>query len=387
MFGAADPSPRDHAAVLRPCERDVQEPHRFRELLDPRDGPGPLVRVEVEDLPVARLRVQVVGDVPFVAAPPGGGVPGEGAEHDGELQALGRVHGQDPDQRLVALEPELGALVHRPAPGGGGSAAAQPGGKLRRSEPASGLRFLQEFGEVPEVREPAHPARPGEKTLRAALPVEQLQQDRADAARLPLRAPARDPLRPPAPCRLVLAQGVQRGGVEPEQGAGQRPAYPGLPPRLDERPQQALDLLRLVRLEHAAVVDLDAAHPARAQRFRDQPALGAGADQHRDVRAGERFAADRGLAAHGPSQQARDLVRGRLRGDPARVLLRAMLSGFLRVRQEPEFEGCTVSATAGCGRVAGGSGIEDVALPGGRGTPCGRDARVPGIYGFPLARE
>ena len=353
MFGAAHPSPRDHAAVLRPRERDVQEPHRFRELLDPRDGSGPLVRVEVEDLPVARLRVQVVGDVPFVAALPGAGVPGEGTEHDGKLQALGRVHGQDPDQRFVAFEPELGALVHRPAPGGVGPAAAQPGGELRRCEPAPGLRFLQEVGEVPEVREPAHPARPGEKALRAALPVEQLQQDRADAARLPLRAPARDPLRPPAPCRLVLGQGVQRGGVQPEQRAGKRPPHPGLPFRLDERPQQALDLLRFVRLEHAAVVDLDAAHPPRAQRLRDPPALGAGADQHRDVRAGKRLAVDRGLAARGLSQQARDLVRGRLCGDPARVLLRAMPSAFLRVRQKPEFERGAACGAIGCGRDAG----------------------------------
>ena len=389
MFGAADPSPRNHAAVLRPCERDVQEPHRFRELLDPRDGPGPLVRIEVEDLPVALLRVQVVGDVPSLPRLRAGASQAKGQSTMGNSRPLAActvrilTSASSLSSRSWALSstalPPVAAdrlrlsqaassagASRRPVSASCKSSArcrkfvslrTPPGRARRRSAPPSPSSSFSRTGPMPRTshseRQPAtrsaHPLHAASSSPRAC----------SAAASSPNRAPVSAP-------RTLASR-----------------------PRLDERPQQALDLLRLVRLEHATVVDLDAAHPARAQRFRDQPALGAGADQHRDVRAGKRFAADRGLAAHGPSQQARDLVRGRLRGDPARVLLRVMLSGFLRVRQEPEFEGCTVSATAGGGgspAFPGGSssGASSPSPPGAirSGLPPGRAAAT-GWYGIP----
>ena len=73
------------------------------------------------------------------------------------------------------------------------------------------------------------------------------------------------------------------------------------------------------------------------QCARDQPALVAGADQHRDVRAGERLALDRDLAARAKLQEADDLVGGRARDDGVHVLLREELV-FLGAGVEPELQ-------------------------------------------------
>ena len=332
MLGAAHLPPRDHAPVLRPRERNVEEPHRFGEFLEPFDGHGPLVRVEVEDIPVIVRFAQVIHRVHRLGATRRTArVPGERAEHHGEFESLGPVHGQDLDELLVALDPELDVFVVaiglRPA-------VIQPGGELGRREPFPCFRLLQQLGEMPVVREPARPVPVTEKAFRAGLSFEKLQQDGSDPLRLPVRTPAREPLRPVAPHSFVVAEGQQRSRVEPEQIAGQRPADPGLSPGLGQSPQQALDLLRFARVKHAAVVDLDAAHSAIAECARDHPALRSGADQHRDVRAGQRLTLDRRLAARAELQEAGKLVRSGVRDDGVHVLLRERLAS-LRAREKP----------------------------------------------------
>ena len=254
--------PRDHAPVLRPREGDVEEPHGLGELLQPLDGRRPPVRREVDDLPVTLRRSAVIDRVHGIGPPARlPCVPREREEHHGKLESLGSVHGEDPDEPLVALDAQLRLLVPVVRIG---PAAIEPGGELGRGEPVARLRRLQQLGEMPVVGEPSGTVGVPQEVLRAPLPFEQAQQHRSDAPRFPVRAPVLAPLRPGAPCLLVVSERVQRLRVETEQVAGERSSHPRLPTRIGERPQEAFELLRLARVEHAAVVDLDAAHPALA---------------------------------------------------------------------------------------------------------------------------
>ena len=262
MLGPAHLAPRDHAPVLRPRDRDVEEPHGLGELLQPLQGRRPLVGREVDDLPVILRRAAVMHRVHRIGAPiRPARVPCERTEHHGKFEPLGAVHGEDPDEPLVALDAQLRLLVPAVRIG---PAAVEPGGKLGRGESVARLRRLQQFGEVPVVGESAGAVGVPQEVLRAPFPFEQAQQQGTDAPRFPVRAPVLAPLRPSAPCRLVLSERVQRRRIETEQIAGERSAHLRLPPRIGERPQETFELLGLAGMEHAAVVDLDTAHPALA---------------------------------------------------------------------------------------------------------------------------
>ena len=311
VLGAPHLAPRDHAPELRPGERDVQEAHRFGEFLDPLDGPRPLVRVEVEDFPEPFRRPQVIRGVRHARMPPRtAGIPRERAEHHGELESLRPVHRENLDELLVALEAELRGVV---AAAGLGPAAVEPRDELRRRESFPCLRALRELGEMAEVREPAGAVGAPEEVGRAPLRFQQPQQNRADPLRLPVGAPVREPRRPAAPRVLFIAEREQRPRVETEHVAGERPPNHRLAPGRGDRPQEAFDLLRFAGVEHAAVVDLNAGHAALVQRAGHEPALLLRANQHRNIRTGERLALDRGLAARAEVQEADHLVGGRAR--------------------------------------------------------------------------
>ena len=172
--------PGDHAPELRARERDVQEPHRLGELLQPLDGLRPLVRVEVDDLPVTVRRPPVIHRVHRIPAPPRTArIPRERAEHHGELEALRSVHGEDPDELLVALDAKLDVVVGTVRVR---AATVQPGGELGRGEPFARLRRLQQLGEVAHVGQPACTVAVAEEMRRAPPP---------------LRAAATEPTRSP----------------------------------------------------------------------------------------------------------------------------------------------------------------------------------------------
>ena len=245
-----------------------------------------------------------------LAPPWTAGIPGERAEHHGELEPLRPVHREDLDELLVALEAKLRGVVAsdelRPA-------AIEPRGELGRREPFPCLRLCQKLGKMPEVREPASPVAVPEEVGRAPFGFQQPQQNGANPPRLPVRAPVREARCPVAPHAFFVAERQQRPRIETEHVAGERPSDHRLPPGSGDRPQEAFDLLRFAGVEHAAVVDLDAGHAALVQRAGHEPALLLRADQHRNVRPGERLALDHGLAARAKLQETSDLVGGRAR--------------------------------------------------------------------------
>ena len=312
-LGLIHPPPGDHAAVLRAGERHVEEAKVLGELFAPGRRARRLVRLEVEHLPVAFRPALVVGGVPVPAPGRIPGVPGERQEDDGKLEALRPVHGEDPDERFVALDPELRILVAGPRLRAPPAEPPREGGGRR---PQVRLRLLEELRQVPDVREPPRPVPVAEQAGRAPLRFHEAAKERADPLRRPFGAPGAQPVRPPGPRFLVFLELVQAARVEPEEIARERAPFPPLPARLDQRPQQALHLLRLARVEHARVADLDARHPALAESVRDRAALGPGADEHRDVRAGElpRLVAggrpvDDRLPVLGQHEEAGDLLR------------------------------------------------------------------------------
>ena len=167
----------------------------------------------------------------------------------------------------------------------------------------------------------AHPARP----KRAAAPRRPPPFEAGAAGRGRCRAPPSPRASPRAApsSRSMPLRRRSRHRARAHQGRIRRRRGP--PRTLASRPGSASaqsrrsTCFRVVRLEHAAVVDLGTAHPPHPQRLRDPPALGTGADQDRHVRTGERITVDRGFAARGEVQQARDLVRGRPGDDPVRA--------------------------------------------------------------------
>ena len=327
--------PGDHAPVPGAGEGDVEEPQVLGELLAPGESTGRFVRLEVEHLSVS-LRFPLV--VRGVLVPVQGRiprVPGEGQEDEGKLEALGSVHGKDPHELLVALEPELEIFIVgsrlRPPP-------AEPDREPRRRRPLLGLRGLEEVRQVPDVGEPPRPVRVAEEARGAALGLHEPPQERADPPCLPVGAPAPKTFRPLAPRFFVLPEVEQPPRVQPEEIARERTAFARPPAGLGESPEQALHLFRFPGLEHARVAHLDAPDVALAKGVRDEAALRPGADKHRHVRAGEGTALEDRPAVPREREQPRDLVRRRARREGRRPLLRPAPS--IRSRgKEPEAEG------------------------------------------------
>ena len=180
---ARDASPGDNTAIPGASQGHVQAAHRFAEVFHQLRVPARIVRIQIEygrelfavtDMEADRF----IGTGSDLSA-----VPGKGEIYDREFQALALVNRQDSYQILVVVEAQgEGVFLSFFRSGLPLETPFEPGENTRRRVPILSLGFLQQFGEMIEIGEPARPVGVTQKVSGASLGVDDRAQHRADAS-------------------------------------------------------------------------------------------------------------------------------------------------------------------------------------------------------------
>ncbi len=258
--------------------------------------------------------------------------PQGGQKHQRVFQPLTLVDGDDVDQRLVALQAQLGLFV-----GVVVQLPAVPAEQGVQARVGSGRR-LQQLAEVQQVGEAALGILAAGDAVADVEALQQGLEHAHETALLPQAVEFAQLVHPLQPAPLIEGDGRHAGVVVAQQFAGQGVARRVALVALDHRLQQQRQAVRL-----AALIDLVAAHAdggnaARLQLAAQRRALGAGAHQHGDVARAQGPFAEPRLAARGGRQQAGDLRRGGPRQHGLRLALAEGFALFVR-RDAPQREG------------------------------------------------
>ena len=281
---AADRAPGQVAAVPRARQRHVAQAQRLRARLEP----GLRARLLVAGIELQRrgvLRGGVVKeDRGRRRRPALRLIPEVRAEHDGELQALAAMDGDDLHQLLVALQAQLRflAAIDLALP-----PLAQPVDELRDPEPAAGGLRLQQLDEMQQVGHAPRPVGHGQQPRRHALPLQQPAAHDEEPGLAPDLVVFIEAQHHRLPVLLLARERMQRPGVGAQQRGDQRRAHAGVVTRALDRAQHVGQLLRLLAVVDAVVGLLGAVDGARGQGLLDLPALRMLAHQHGDVAAAQ----------------------------------------------------------------------------------------------------
>ena len=293
----------ENAAVLRACDRDVEQPHRLLHLLAfPRiDGVGGCVfrSAQVEGHPLRFVVKKHIAPDAFDVDR----APKKRTEHDRILQPLALVNRRDEHRVPVAFEPDL-ELV-----GGlriGSALPAKPGAERIRGEPVDGFLAVQKFGEVEKIREPPLAAGQPDEPLAHALIDQQPAEHRDESVARPAFVPVEKLFAPLLPRRVAGIEREDFRGVQSNQTRRQCRLQQWLAARLQHTVKKPLQFARLVRVENTLVGLHHTLDSRVAQRGLQLAGLEFRPHKHRDVAQPQRPAAEQRPARTQPRDVGND---------------------------------------------------------------------------------